>query len=288
MIPAAFDYEVADSVAHAVQLLGSNDDAKLLAGGHSLLPLLKLRVVRPSLLVDVGRLTELSYIRNDGETITIGALTRHHDLATDALAREHAPLLSAAATQIGDPQVRHRGTIGGSVSHGDPASDLPAVLLALDAEIVARSKRGEHVYGADGFFTGAFTTALADDELVTEIRLPGPRDDAGSAYAAMSQKASGYSIVGVAAVVIKEGGSAITKAAIALTGVGEAPYRARAVETALVGNEGTAESIAAAAAHATDGVTVNGDIHADSEYRTAMAAVYTRRAIAAALGRLAG
>ena len=157
---------------------------------------------------------------------------------------------------------------------------------SIDAEIVARSKRGEHVYAADGFFTGAFSTTLADDELVTEIRLPGPSDHAGSGYAALSQRASGYSIVGVAAVIFKEGGSAITKAGIALTGVGDAPYRAKAVEAALLGNEGTPESIAAAAAHATDGVTVNGDIHADSEYRTAMAITYTKRAIVAALGRL--
>ncbi|HEX2756450.1 MAG TPA: FAD binding domain-containing protein, partial [Candidatus Limnocylindrales bacterium] len=168
----------------------------------------------------------------------------------------------------------------------DPASDLPAVLLALDAEIVARSKRGEHVYAADGFFTGAFTTALAEDELVTEIRLPGPSDHPGSAFVSLSQRASGYSIVGVAAVVFKEGGSAITRAGIALTGVADAPYRARAVEAVLIGNEGTAESIAAAAAHATDGMTVHGDIHADREYRTAMAVTYTKRAIAAALERL--
>ena len=184
-------------------------------------------------------------------------------------------VLRDALPDIGDVQVRNRGTVGGAVAHCDPASDLPAVLLALDAEIVARSKRGEHVYAADGFFTGAFTTALADDEIVTELRLPGPRDDAGSAFRAMSQKASGYSIVGVAVVVIKEDGSVITKANVALTGVGEAPYRARAVEAALIGKEGTSESIAAAAAHVTDGVAVNGDIHADSEYRAAMAITYT-------------
>jgi carbon-monoxide dehydrogenase medium subunit len=214
----------------------------------------------------------------------VGALTTYSELA-DSPARQYG-LIGDALPDIGDVQVRNRGTVGGSVAHCDPASDLPAVLLALDAEIVARSKRGEKVYPADGFFTGAFTTALAEDELVTEIRLPGPRDDAGSAFVALSQRASGYSIVGVAAVVFKEGGSAISGAGIALTGVGDAPYRARAVEAALVGNEGTAESIAAAAAHATDGVTVAGDIHADSEYRAAMAITYTKRAILAALGRL--
>jgi aerobic carbon-monoxide dehydrogenase medium subunit len=251
----------------------------------SLLPLMKLRLANPERLVDIGRLAELRGVRRlDDGRMAIGALTTYSELA-DSPARNYG-LLGDALPDIGDVQVRNRGTVGGSVAHCDPASDLPAVLLALDAEIVARSKRGEKVYPVDGFFTGAFTTALADDELITEIRLPGPRDDAGSAYVSLSQRASGYSIVGVAAVVIKEGGSAITKAGIALTGVGDAPYRARAVEEALLGNEGTPESIAAAAAHATDGVTVSGDIHADTEYRTAMAAIYTRRAIEAALGRL--
>jgi carbon-monoxide dehydrogenase medium subunit len=216
--------------------------------------------------------------------MAVGALTTYAELAeSDA---RHYGLLRDALPDIGDVQVRNRGTVGGAIAHCDPASDLPAVLLALDAEIVARSKRGETVYAADGFFTGPFSTALAEDELITEIRLPGPSDFAGSAYVALSQRASGYSIVGVAAVIFKEGGSAITRAGIALTGVGEMPYRARNVEAALLGNEGTAESIAAAAAHANDGVTVAGDIHADSEYRTAMAVVYTKRAIEAALQRL--
>ena len=284
MIPNLFDYQRAGSLDEALGLVGT-PGTKLIAGGMSLLPLMKLRLANPERLVDIGRLAELRGVRRlDDGRMAIGALTTYSELA-DSPAR-HYGLLGDALPDIGDVQVRNRGTVGGSVAHCDPASDLPAVLLALDAEIVARSKRGEKIYPADGFFTGAFTTALADDELITEIRLPGPRDDAGSAYASLSQRASGYSIVGVAAVVIKEGGSAITKAGIALTGVGEAPYRARAVEEALLGNEGTAESIAAAAAHATDGVTVSGDIHADTEYRTAMAAVYTRRAIEAALGRL--
>ena len=284
MIPNTFDYQRAGSLDEALGLVGT-PGTKVIAGGMSLLPLMKLRLANPERLVDIGRLAELRGVRPlpDGR-LAIGALTTYAELA-ESPAR-HYGLRADALPDIGDVQIRNRGTVGGAVAHCDPASDLPAVLLALDAEIVARSTRGEQVYAADGFFTGAFTTALADDELVTEVRLPGPRDDAGSAYRALSQKASGYSIVGVAAVVIKEGGSAITKAAIALTGVGDVPYRARAVETALVGNEGTAESIAAAAAHAVDGVTVNGDIHADSEYRAAMAVAYTRRAIAAALERL--
>ena len=284
MIPNTFDYQRAGSLDEALGLVGT-PGTKVIAGGMSLLPLMKLRLANPERLVDIGRLTELRGVRQlpDGR-MAIGALTTYSDLA-DSPAR-HYGLVGDALPDIGDVQVRNRGTVGGSVAHCDPASDLPAVLLALDAEIVARSKRGEKVYAADGFFTGAFTTALAEDELVTEIRLPGPSDFAGSAFASLSQRASGYSIVGVAAVVFKEGGSAITRAGIALTGVGEAPYRARAVEAALIGNEGTPESIAAAAAHATDGVTVNGDIHADSEYRAAMAVTYTRRAIEAALVRL--
>jgi len=284
MIPNSFDYQRASSLDEALGLVG-RPGTKVIAGGMSLLPLMKLRLANPERLVDIGRLAELRGVRQlpDGR-LAIGALTTYSELG-ESPAR-HYGLLGDALPDIGDVQVRNRGTVGGSVAHCDPASDLPAVLLALDAEIVARSKRGEKVYAADGFFTGAFTTALADDELVTEIRLMAPRDDAGSAFASLSQRASGYSIVGVAAVVIKEGGSAITKAGIALTGVGDAPYRAKAVEAALIGNEGTADSIAAAAAHATDGVTVAGDIHADSEYRAAMAIVYTKRAIEAALVRL--
>jgi carbon-monoxide dehydrogenase medium subunit len=257
----------------------------VIAGGMSLLPLMKLRLANPERLVDIGRLKELKGVRKlDDGRLAIGSLTTYSELA-ESPAR-HYGLIRDALPDIGDVQVRNRGTVGGAVAHCDPASDLPAVLLALDAEIVARSKRGEKVYPADGFFQGAFTTALADDELITEIRLIGPRDDAGSAFQSLSQRASGYSIVGVAAVVIKEGGDTITRAGVALTGVADAPYRARAVEAALVGTTGDPATIAAAAAHATDGVTVNGDIHADAAYRTAMAAVYTRRTIEAALSRL--
>jgi len=284
VIPAAFDYQRAATLDEALALVGTSG-TKVIAGGMSLLPLMKLRLASPERLLDIGRLKELKGVRKleDGR-LAVGSLTTYAELA-ESPAR-HYGLLKDALPEIGDVQVRNRGTVGGAVAHCDPASDLPAVLLALDAEIVARSKRGERVIPVDGFFKGAFETDLAEDELITEIRLPGPRDDAGSAFQAMNQKASGYSIVGVAVVVVKEGGSVISKANVALTGVGEAPYRAKAVEAALVGTEGTAESIAAAAAHATDGVSVNGDIHADSAYRTAMAAVYTRRAIEAALGRL--
>jgi carbon-monoxide dehydrogenase medium subunit len=284
VIPAAFDYQRAATLVEALGLVG-RCGTKVIAGGMSLLPLMKLRLANPERLVDIGRLKELKGVRKlDDGRLAVGSLTTYSELA-ESPAR-HYGLIRDALPDIGDVQVRNRGTVGGAVAHCDPASDLPAVLLALDAEIVARSKRGEKVYPADGFFQGAFTTALADDELITEIRLIGARDDAGSAFQSLSQRASGYSIVGVAVVVIKEGGATITRAGVALTGVADAPYRARAVEAALVGTTGDPATIAAAAAHATDGVTVNGDIHADAAYRTAMAAVYTRRTIEAALSRL--
>jgi carbon-monoxide dehydrogenase medium subunit len=284
VIPAAFDYQRAGTLDEALALVGTSG-TKVIAGGMSLLPLMKLRLANPERLVDIGRLKELKGVRKlDDGRLAVGSLTSYSELA-ESPAR-HYGLIRDALPDIGDVQVRNRGTVGGAVAHCDPASDLPAIQLALDAEIVARSKRGEKIYPADGFFQGAFTTALAEDELITEVRLLSPRDDAGSAFKALSQRASGYSIVGVAAVVIKEGGTAITKANVALTGVGDHPYRAKAVEAALVGTNGDASAIAAAAAHATDGVTVNGDIHADAAYRTAMAAVYTRRAIEAAISRL--
>ena len=284
MIPNAFDYQRASSLDEALGLVGT-PGTKVIAGGMSLLPLMKLRLANPDKLVDIGRLKELKGVRRlpDGR-LAIGALTTYSELL-ESPAREYG-LIRDVLPGIGDVQVRNRGTVGGAIAHSDPASDLPAVLLALEAEIVARSKQGERTIPADGFFQGSFSTALADDEIVTEVRLMGPRDDAGSAFVSLSQKASGYSIVGVAAVIIKEGGSAITRAMVALTGVGEAPYRAKAVEAGLIGNEGTDEAIISAASHATDGISVNSDIHADSEYRTAMAGVYTRRAISAALVRL--
>jgi len=284
VIPAAFDYKRAGSLDEALGLIGTSG-TKVIAGGMSLLPLMKLRLASPERLLDIGRLKELKGVRKlDDGRLAVGALTTYAELA-ESPARFYG-LIGDALPDIGDVQVRNRGTIGGAVAHCDPASDLPAVLLALDAEIVARSKRGERVIPSDGFFKGAFETDLADDELITEIRLPAARDDAGSAFVALSQRASGYSIVGVAAVVIVDGKGSIATAGVALTGVGDAPYRAKAVESALVGTDRGAAAIAKAAAHATDGVTVNGDIHADAAYRTAMAEVYTRRAIEAAVGRL--
>jgi carbon-monoxide dehydrogenase medium subunit len=286
VIPAAFGYQRSATLDDALKAIsGATGTVKLLAGGQSLLPLLKLRLGSADRLVDIGRLGELKGVRSlpDGR-LAIGAMTTYSELG-DSPAR-HYGLLGDALPTIGDVQVRNRGTVGGAIAHADPASDLAACLLALDAEIVARSVRGERTIPVDGFFTGPFSTGLAADELITEVRLPGPRDDAGSAYASLEQPASGYAMVGVAAVVFVAADGSVAGANIALTGVGPHPYRARDVEAALAGSDRSAASIKAAAAHATDGIEVVGDIHADSAYRTAMAAVHTRRAIEAALARL--
>lgn len=273
MIPSAFDYVRPASLDEALSLLSRNGGTKVLAGGQSILPLMKLRLARPERLMDIGRLGELRGVRTRDDGFSVGALTTYAEMLDSPLV-ELAVLRDALPT-IGDVQVRNLGTIGGAIAHADPASDLPACLLALDAQVVARSASGERVIPIDQFLVGAFATALRDDEILTEVRLPAPRDDAGSAYVSLEQKASGYAIVGVAAVLFAGG-----EARVGITGVGDVAYRARAVEAAI------GQGAAAAAEHATDGVTVNGDIHADSTYRTAMAKVYTRRAIEAARARL--
>ncbi len=288
MIPATFEYRRADSLDDALAALAEGDgSAKVIAGGMSLLPLMKLRLATPGTLIDIGRLSELKGVRQlDDGRLAIGALTTYAELL-DSPAR-HYGLLRDALPHIGDVQVRNRGTIGGAIAHSDPASDLPACLLALDAELVARSAGGgEREIPMDGFIEGAFSTDLRPEELLTEIRLPGPREDAGSAYASLQNPASGYAMVGVAAIVFDVTTAGIGSASVAITGVSDAPYRATAVEAALAGSDGSPASVAAAAEHATDGQTVNADIHADRDYRTAMAVIYTRRAIQAALARLA-
>jgi carbon-monoxide dehydrogenase medium subunit len=274
---SAFAYARPTTLDEALGLLADHGpETKVLAGGQSLIPLLKLRLAHPDRLIDIGRLSELRGVcRLDDGGLAVGALTTYAELmASDA---RHYAVLADALPEIGDVQVRNRGTVGGSLAHADPSSDLPACLLALGAEVVLRSRRGARTVPVDGFFAGPFQSGIEPDELLTEIRLPAPREDAGSAYASLTQPASGYSMVGVAAVVFEGGG-----AGIGITGVGEHPYRARAVEAALAAGATPAE----AAAHAADGVTVAGDIHADPEYRRAMATVYTRRAIEAARARL--
>jgi carbon-monoxide dehydrogenase medium subunit len=283
MIPAAFDYVRARSLDDALsRLAASAGSAKAIAGGQSLLPLMKLRLARPETLIDIGRLAELRGVRKlpDGR-VAVGALTTYDEMMADETLG-HYGLLKDALPNIGDVQVRNRGTIGGSIAHADPASDMPAILLALDAEIVARSARGERSIPATSFFEGAFATALAPDELITEIRLPGGRDDAGSAYRAIEQPASGYSIAGVAAVIGAHDGKGWRFCAVGITGVGEHPYRASGVEAAVT----SGASIEEAAGHASDGIAVASDIHADREYRAHVATVQVRRALEAAIARL--
>ncbi len=283
MIPAPFDYEVATSVDHAASLLaGGGDDASLLAGGHSLLPLMRLRLARPALLVDIGRLDELRYIREDGDAVAIGALTRHHDLAGSPILAESCGIVAGAAGQIGDPQVRHRGTIGGSIAHADPASDMPAVLLALGAELVATGPGGSRSIAASDFFVGPFISALEPDEVLTEIRVPKLGGETGSAYLKFNRRAQDWAIVGVAAVVERENGS-IRQAAIGLTNMGGVPVRATAVEQALSGADPAGGAVSSAAAHAADGTEPPRDTHASSEYRAHLARVLVRRAVEAAL-----
>jgi carbon-monoxide dehydrogenase medium subunit len=279
MIPAKFDYEVAESTEHAIELLGSREDAKLLAGGHSLLPLMKLRFARPELLVDIGRLSDLSYVKDDGDRIAIGALTRHHDVATASLLDEQCPIVSFTASQVGDPQVRHRGTIGGSVAHGDPASDLPTVLLALDAELVVHGPGGERTIAAADFFTGLFETALGPQDVLVEIRLP-KTAGAGWSYVKFNRRAQDWATVAAAAVVHRSNGD-IGDAAIALTNMGQTPLRASAVEQAL--KDGT--SALTAAESADEGTSPPSDTNASSDFRRHLARVLVRRAVEEALGK---
>lgn len=273
MIPAGFDYELAESAEHAIALLGEREDAKLLAGGHSLLPAMKLRIARPSCLIDIGRLKELSYVKDAGDQIAIGALTRHKDVRDAPLLQEHCPIVSTTAGLIGDPQVRHRGTIGGSISHGDPASDLPAVLFALDAEMVVRGA-GERIVPARDFCTGVFQTALTAGEMVVEIRVPKLGGDTGWSYVKMSRRAQDWATVGVAAVVERSNGS-VSKAAIALTNMSATPVRSRAAEEAIA--SGT--SIDEAAELIGESANPPSDQFASAEFRRHLARVLGRRAL---------
>ncbi len=274
MIPARFEYELAESLDHAVELLGSRPDAKLLAGGHSLLPLMKLRFAQPDLLVDIGRLRELAYVRDDGDRVAIGALTRHHDLEQDPVLVQSCGLVAHVAGLIGDPQVRHMGTIGGSIAHGDPASDLPTVLVALDAELVVRGPGGERTEPAAGFFRGLFETALGPQDVLTEIRVP-KLDGRGWAYEKFHRRAQDWAVVGVAAV--RSNGTA----AVALTNMGTTPLRAGAVEAALAGGA----DAAAAAESAGEGTRPPSDTNASSDFRRHLARVLTRRALEQAVGQ---
>jgi carbon-monoxide dehydrogenase medium subunit len=278
MIPSTFDYEVAGSAEQAISLLGSREDAKVLAGGHSLIPLLKLRFARPSLLVDIGRIDGLSYVRDAGEWLAIGATTRYKAIREDPLVQEHCPIVSHTVGLIGDPQVRHRGTIGGSLAHGDPASDLPAVMLALGAELVIVGPDGERTVPVADFFRGVFDTAVGPGELLTEIRVP-KLGETGWSYLKFTRRAQDWATVGVAAIVRHEHDAAVAEARIALTNMGATPLRATAAEQALVADDEDP------AAHVADGADPPSDVSASAEFRSHLARVIGKRAIEEALSR---
>ncbi len=272
MIPAAFDYVRASSAEEAIALIGEHgEDAKFLAGGHSLLPLMKLRLAQPSVLVDIGRLTDLSYIREDGDVIAIGALTRHMDVENSELLAQHVPLLSHAAGYVGDPQVRHRGTLGGTIAHADPASDLPAVTLALGATYVAQGPNGTREIASADFYEGFLTSALAPDEMLTEIRIP-KMQGAGWGFEKFTRRAQDWATVGVAA--WRRNGDA----GIALVNMGSTPILATSVASALSGGASVADAAEQAAAEAEP----QSDLNASVEYRTHLAKVLVRRALESA------
>ena len=265
MIPAQFEYVAAESPAHAIGLLTEHgDDAKLLAGGHSLLPMMKLRLATPELLIDIGGLKELAGVRTDGDELVIGATTRHAELAASELALTEAPLLAYAAAQVGDPQIRHRGTIGGSLSHADPAADLPMALVALGGSLVLQGPAGTRTVAADDFFEGYFETAMQPDELLIAVRVP-RRPGVPWGYQKFVRRANDWAIVGAAAI----------DGRIALANMGATPLRAAAAEQALAGGATAAE----AAVYAADGTSPGEDLHADREYRRHLARVLTRRAL---------
>lgn len=283
MIPAAFDYVRASSVDEAVRLLAEHgDDAKLLAGGHSLIPMMKLRLAAPATLIDITGISALDAIRVDGNRITIGALTKHAALAASDELKKKAPVLWDAANQLGDPQVRNRGTIGGASAHGDPSADYPAVLLALDATFTVVGKGGERQLPAGDFFRGMFDTALATGEVLTAIAFDAAP---ASAYVKYHHPASHYAVVGAAAV-LELNGDTIASARIALTGIGDAAFRASGVEAALKGvKPGDAAAVEAACAGAASGVESRSDAFASGAYRVAMADVFAARAVARAAAR---
>jgi carbon-monoxide dehydrogenase medium subunit len=283
VIPSKFDYVKPASVAEAVQALtDGGEDAKILAGGQSLLPVLRLRLAAPSVLIDLGGIAELRGVREDGDRIAIGAMTPYHDIIRDELVRQHVTLLAQATQTVADNQVRHRGTLGGALAHADPAGDLGAPALALDAELVIAGASGTRTVPAAEFFTDYFTTAIGEGEILTEIRFP-RYTGWGSHYEKFNRTAQAWSMCAVAAAIRVDGGS-IAEARVGLTNMGTTPIRATGVEQALIGQPATAEAIRAAAEHAVDGTAAPSDADAAADYREHLATVLTGRAVLAAVG----
>jgi aerobic carbon-monoxide dehydrogenase medium subunit len=286
MLPASFGYVAARSVEEALQLLTKHgDDAKLLAGGHSLIPAMKLRLASPRYLIDLGSVPGLRGVHINGESLVIGALTVHADIAASDLVRKQLPGLADAASMIGDVQVRNRGTVGGSVAHADPAADLPVILTALNASFVLQSASGNRTVGAQDFFIDFYTTTIAANEVLTEIRVPLPPSGAGTAYAKLPHPASGYVVVSAGVLIHRQPSGQCESARIAIGGMGSNPIRAAATETALQGQPLTPDVIAKAAAKAADGSDPDDDSYASADYKRQVATVYARRAIEAAVER---
>lgn len=289
MIPNAFEYLAPRNLKEAFALLERHGgDAKLLAGGHSLLPMMKLRLASPKVLIDLGRVSELAYIRAEGKQVVVGAMTTHAEIESSALLRRRAPLLAEAAAEIGDVQVRNCGTMGGALAHADPAADYPAAVLALDAELTLASAKGKRTVPATEFFVDILTTALEPGEILTEVRFVSAGKRTGAAYLKLHQPASGFAIVGVAAKVELEEGKRCREARVGITGVAPSPYRAQGVEEALAGKVLGRKRIADAAKQAAAGVEPLADLHASARYRAAMAEVFTRRALTQAFQRAQG
>src|SRR5579875_318328 len=284
MFPATFEYHRAQSVKEALSLLKRlGDGAKLLSGGHSLIPMMKLRLAQPSHLIDIGGVRELSQISEEGNKILIGATVTHSEIASSPLIKQKLGLLADCAAEIGDVQVRNRGTIGGSLAHADPAADYPAAVLALEAELELESEQGTRTVKAQDFFVDLMTTALRPDEILRRVVFAPIPQGAGYAYLKHPQPASGFAIVGVAALVTLGKDGSCEKVRVGITGIAPKPFRATAVESALTGKKPDSTALAAAAAHAADGVDCLSDIHASSEFRAELVRVYTRRALERAI-----
>jgi carbon-monoxide dehydrogenase medium subunit len=283
MIPAQFDYVAPATLEEALSALAeAGDDAKIIAGGQSLLPVLRMRLNAPELVIDLGRIDGLRGVREDGDHLVIGAMTTHHDVQHDPLVREHALLLTKAVTEVADPQIRHRGTFGGALAHADPAGDLGAPALALDAEFVIAGSGGTRTVAAADFFVDLFTTAIEENEILTEVRIP-KRTGWGAHYEKFVRVAHQWPIVAVAAAVKVDGGT-ISEARVGLTNMGSTPLRARSVEDALVGKPATDDAVREAAAGAGEGTNPPSDLNGDADYRRHLATVLTRRAVLAAAG----
>jgi carbon-monoxide dehydrogenase medium subunit len=285
MISTQFDYVRAQTLDEAITLLAQNEDAKILAGGHSLIPAMKLRLATPSLLIDIGRIADLCYVREEGNQVLIGAMTSHYQIESSELLKQICPLLPECAGHIGDVQVRNKGTIGGSLAHSDPAGDWPAAAIALNAELVVAGPNGDRVISVNDFFVDLMTTAIKPGEILREIRIGKLSGRTGQAYTKMHHPASGFAVVGVATSLTLDESGICRTAGIGITGVSAKAYRAAGIESALVGHPLDEQSIANAAVHATDGVDVNGDLFASESYRRHLAQVYSRRAISMASGR---